>query len=190
MANFKIITPTPGEPGGYVSVTGTSQQWQLGDTVQAMDFGTTATQSTSINPPYDCGVGIFQYGVGYSVSAPQSRGQLIQFIGNSIKLMGSGSSLVNCPLGIAAGPISASNVYGWVQVRGMLDYGRLDQAADVTAGTSAFIGSAADGCVASTQTAAGNALLGVHFPVSIAGASSNTATMFLNFPRMALGSAL
>jgi hypothetical protein len=190
LANFKFIGAYPGEPGGYVSVTGTSQQWQLGDTVQAIDFGTTATQSTSINPPYDCGAGIFQYGVGYSVSAPQSRGQLVQLIGNSVKLMGSGSSLVNLPLGIAAGPISASNVYGWVQVRGMLDYGRLDQNADVTAGTSAFIGSAADGCIASTQTATGNALLGVHFPVSIGGASSNSATLFLNFPKVMMGSAL
>jgi hypothetical protein len=67
--------------------------------------------------------------------------------------------------------------------------------ADVGVGASAFLGSAVDGQIASTQTATGNALKGIFFPVSagsntVAGASTMTATVQLNFPRVRMGSAL
>lgn len=185
MSDFRFITPNVGAVP--VTVTGTSQKWALGYIAQAEDRNTGSASNM--------GVGHFVYCVGASVSAP-NRGDFVFIAGNSAKLIGSGSSLSNSPIGVAAGDITATNVYGWVQVQGLCDFAKLENAT-VAVGASAFIASATntDGQVASTQTATGNALKGIFFPLSLAsntaaGASTMTGTVQLNYPRVRLGSAL
>jgi hypothetical protein len=185
MSDFRILSPYAG--GQPVTVTGTSQKWPLGLIVQAEDRNTASASNM--------GAGHFVYCIGASVSAP-NRGDWVFYAGNSAKLLGSGSSLSNSPIGVAAGDLTASNVYGWVQVRGLCDYAKFENAT-IAVGASAFIASATntDGQIASTQTATGNAVFGIFFPVSVAsntvaGASTMTGTAQLDFPRAFVGSNL
>jgi hypothetical protein len=182
MANFKIAAPQMGAPSP-VSVTGTSQQWPLGYIARAIDYQTTATATAS-----DCGVGEFLYAIGATAGAPQSAGQLVMLSGNSAMLAGTVNRLSNLPLGIAAGAISASNVYGWVQVKGICDYAFMSNHA-VAVGASAFVASTA-GNIASTQGATGAAIYGIAFPVSATSAQSRSLTVALNYPHMGPSSAL
>jgi hypothetical protein len=162
-----------------VSITATVQGWPLGYIAKGEDKGSGSAP---------IGDGLFQYAVGATAGAPQSAGQLVMFSGNSVMLAGTVNRLSNLPLGVAAGPISASNVYGWVQVQGMCDYAFMSNHA-VAAGASAFVASTT-GNIATTQGATGAAIYGLHFPVSATSAESRSLTCFLNFPHMGPSSAL
>jgi hypothetical protein len=114
MSDYKIIHPQIGAIP--VSQTDTSKRLELGYRAQAIDMASGSGNTGSAN----FGAAQFVYCVGFSTSAP-TRGDLVQRFGNSVKKMGSGSTASNMPLGIAAGDISATNVYGWVQVKGICD---------------------------------------------------------------------
>jgi hypothetical protein len=182
MANFKIAAPQMGAPSP-VSATGTVQQWPLGYVAKAIDYQTTATATAT-----NCGVGEFVYAVGATAGAPQSAGQLVMFSGNSVMLAGTVNRLSNFPVGLAAGAISASNVYGWVQVKGVADNARISNH-DVAAGASAFVASTT-GLIATTQGAVGARIWGIHFPVSATSTQSLSVTVALNYPHMGPSSAL
>ena len=167
MSDYRIIHPQIGAVP--VSVTGTTKLLPLGYVAQAQDLQTGST---------NCGCGEFRYVVGPAASGP-SKGDLAMLKGNTVQQAGSASSGSYLPLGIAAGAISATNVYGWVQVRGLCDYAKMENATTDTylAGgraATAFIGSTTDGCMNTTQTATGNAIIGIGFPmgpITLTGAS-------------------
>ena len=197
-ANFKIIDPGIGNQP--VTLTQTVSQFPLGLEVQAVDMvsGSAATGSGNL------GCARFVNCVG-SAASGASRGDLVFRFGNSIQKAGSASSGTNMDLGIAAGDVSNSNVYGWVQIGGICDYAKLEVATTDTllaggVAATAFIGSTVDGVIATTQTAAGHAILGMGFPygsVVCSGASSISSTATISNmtvqlfrPRIVVGSAL
>jgi hypothetical protein len=178
MSNFKIVEPSIGAPSP-VSLTATTQLWPLGFVAKAADHATGSAR---------LGDGLFQYCVGATAGAPQSIGQLVQIRGNSAALAGTANRLSNFALGLAAGAISATNVYGWVQIKGLADYGRCSNH-DIAVGASAFVASTT-GLIATTQGATAAGINGIHFPVSLTSTQSLSVTMELNFPAMNIGSAL
>ena len=178
MSDYKIVEPQIGAPSP-ASATATVQQWPLGYVARGEDFATGSAR---------LGDGLFQYCIGASAGQPQSRGQLVQIRGYSAALAGTVNRLSNFPLGLAAGPISGSNVYGWVQVRGLADYAKASNH-DIAVGASAFVGSTT-GMIATTQGATGAAIYGIAFPISATSTQSQSITIDLNFPTMGPSSAL
>lgn len=178
MSNFKIVQPSVGAPSP-VTLTATTQQWPLGYVALGQDLASGSSQ---------LGNGLFQYCVGATAGAPQSIGQLVQIRGYSAALAGTANRLSNFPLGLAAGAISASNVYGWVQIKGLADYARCSNH-DIAAGVSAFVASTT-GLIATTQGATAAGINGIAFPVSATSTQSLSITVDLNFPAMNIGSAL
>lgn len=183
MANFRLIEPQFGM--APVTATETTQRWPLGYLARAEDKGTATS---------NLGVGEFVYCKAAAASFA-AAGDFVFIAGNSVKVIGSASSQINYNMGVAAGAFSASNVYGWVQVKGFCDNAHLENAT-IGVGASAFIGSNTDsnGQVASTQTATGHALMGIYFPNTVA---SNTgavvginSVVHLNYPKPPVGSAL
>ena len=185
MANFRLIEPQFGM--APVTQTDTVQKWPLGYLARAED---------KVSASSNMGVGEFVYCKAGAASFA-AAGDFVFLGGNSAIVIGSASSQINYNMGVAAGAFSASNVYGWVQVKGFCGNANL-QNATVAAGASAFIGSNTDsnGQIASTQTATGNALMGIHFPNSV---NSDSATnnpvfvntvVYLNYPKPPVGSAL
>ena len=178
MSDYKIVEPQMGAPSPC-SITATVQGWPLGFVAKGEDF---ATGSSRV------GDGLFQYVVGDTAGPALSRGQAVLMRGNSALLAGTVNRLSNLPLGIAAGPISASNVYGWVQVQGFCDYARGTNA-NTSVGATAFVGSTT-GQLASTQGAVGARVWGLHFPVQVTADNSLSVSCYLNFPHMGPSSAL
>jgi hypothetical protein len=88
--------------------------------------------------------GEFVYCRGSNVA---SAGQFVNIQNGSAVLAASANSSRALPVGVAAGALTATNVYGWVQVRGRCDYARCTNhsfAADIPLylGTTAgFLGS-------------------------------------------------
>jgi hypothetical protein len=197
-ANFKIVDPGIGNQP--VTLTQTVKQFPLGLEVQAIDMATGSAATGSGN----LGCARFVYCVG-SAASGASRGDLVFRFGNSIQKAGPASTATMADLGIAAGDVSNSNVYGWVQIGGICDYAKMENATTDTylangVAATAFVGSASDGCMNTTQTAAGHAIMGVGFPygsVVLSGASSvwstasfSNMTVQLFRPRMGMTSAL
>lgn len=178
MSDYKIVEPQLGIPSP-ASSTGTVQQWPLGFVARGVDLATGSAR---------LGEGLFQYCVGATAGQPQLRGQMVQIRGHSAALLGTVNRLSNFPVGLAAGPISASNVYGWVQVKGVADYARCSNH-DIAVGASAFAASTT-GLIATTQGATGAAIYGIAFPVSLTSTQSLSVTIDLNFPTMGPSSAL
>jgi hypothetical protein len=163
-----------------VTLTATTQQWPLGYLALGQDYSSGSSQ---------LGNGLFQYCVGASAGQPQSIGQCVQIRGYSAALAGTVNRLSAFPLGIAAGAISGTNVYGWVQVKGLCDYARATGGFNILAGASAFVGSTT-GQLATTQGATGAAIYGMAFPVSCDASQSLSVTVDLNFPMNGPSSAL
>jgi len=186
MSDFRIVEPQIGAPSP-TSLTATTQQWPLGYIAKGADFasGLGGTAFTSVTR---CGDGLFQYCVGDTAGPALSRGQAVLIRGNSALLAGTAQKASNLPLGIAAGPLSASNVYGWVQVQGYCDYARGTNV-NTSVGATAFLGSTT-GQIATGSGAAGNAIWGLHFPKQVTADNSLSVTCYLNFPHLGPSSAL
>ena len=195
MSDFKIIHPQLGAVP--VSSTGTDLLLPLGYKADAQDI-----QSGSTN--LGCGRFVYVVGVASNASSPV-KGDLVIFKGNTVQKAGMASSASYLPVGIAAGSISGTNVYGWVQILGLCDYAKMENASTDTylagaGAATAFIGSGTDGCMNTTQSATGAAIIGVGFPVAAAitltGASSvwstasfSNMTVQLFYPQIRGGSA-
>lgn len=121
-ANFLVVDPILGVPTP-VSVTNTTRQFPLGLTVRAEDqnaLGTgTASKYGGVGSVYYLGAAEFVYCQGSNVS---SRGMFCQIVSNSAIILSSDNSASFYPIGLAAGALSATNVYGWVQIAGIADY--------------------------------------------------------------------
>jgi hypothetical protein len=168
MSKFAIIDPVIGAPSP-VSATATTQQWQLGYTAQGFDV---ATVASSLN----LGCAGFVYAVGSNVA---SLGQFVMLSNSSAVLLASANSASFFPIGVAAGNLSASNVFGWVQTAGLCDYAR---------GTNSSIGAGVPLYMAGTSgilistPAAGSRVFGVVAPVSYTSSQSSALTVQLYGP--------
>jgi hypothetical protein len=158
---YDIIEPS--QIAVPVSQTDTVQRFGLGLQVRAANFGTGTGTRSNLE-----GGGIFQYCQGSDVT---TAGQFVQIQGNSAVLLAAAASESRFPVGVAAGPLSATNVYGWVQVHGVCDY-VLTTNEDHTAGKPFYINAGTAGLVQSTP-AAGNNIEGA---VNLVAFSSSGAT--------------
>jgi hypothetical protein len=91
------------------------------------------------------------------------------------------------PAGIAAGPLSATNVYGWVQVHGVCDY-VLSTNEDHTKGNPLYVNAGTSGLFQSTPVAGQNVQGAVNMVAfsssagTAAGATQTALTVQLRFP--------
>jgi hypothetical protein len=160
-ANFQIVDPFLGAPGP-ASLTGTVRLFALGLTARGEDKNSTGSA-------FYCGAGEFVYAQGSNVA---SRGQFCQIVSNSAVLLASANSASFYPIGLAAGALSATNVFGWVQIAGLADYATVSNT-DVAANIRVAYGSTA-GQVGSV-TALGSRIQGINIPVSYGSARSASA---------------
>ena len=171
-ANFVVVDPVAGNPSP-VSVTQSTPMFDLGQTAFAADRNTRGTA-------FYCGAGQFVYVQGSNVA---SRGQFCHIVSNSAVLLASGNSASFYPIGLACAALSATNVYGWVQVAGLADYATMTNA-DFAAGVRVAFGSTA-GQIGSV-TALGSRIQGIILPVSYGNAAKTASapnmTVQLNHP--------
>jgi hypothetical protein len=132
------------------SVTGTTPLWNLGQKALAADGVVLGTAS----PPT---VGEFVYCVGSASGG--TAGAFVQFAGYTASVMSAANSASRLPLGFAAGPLTATNVFGWVQVAGIVTNAKGTNA-DIAAGVPMYLHAGA-GQIASAVVA-GNQILGVY----------------------------
>jgi len=166
MANYVIADPIIGAPGP-VSVTGTAQLLPLGYEARGQDA---ATGSANL------GAGVFVYCRGSNVA---SAGQAVHIVNNSAVLLASANSASFYPIGFAAGVLSATNAYGWVQVVGILDNAKVSNS-DGAAGVRIALGSTAGQI--GTVTALGSRIHGIIAPVSWTSTQSASVTLQIHRP--------
>lgn len=166
MSNFVAIDPTLGSPNA--SATGTDRLANIGDIANFVD---NATGSTNM------GCGEFIYCRGSNVA---SRGQFVHVSNGSAVLLASGNSTVFWPIGVAAGVLSATNVFGWVQIQGLCDYATASNTS-VAANDYLALGSTA-GQVGSV-TALGSRIMGLAVPNSFT-SSQVSLTVYLHRPQI------
>jgi hypothetical protein len=169
MATYKVVDPFIGNPTP-VTATATAPQFPLGVVVRAQD------QNTGTS---NVGAGMFQYCQGSNVTA---AGQFVHVSGNQAVLLAAANSASKFPVGVAAGNLSATNVYGWVQVQGICDYARGTNSA-IAAGVPLYIAAGTAGLLL-TNAVAGNLVLGVVAPNSYTSSQSASLTVQLNFPQV------
>lgn len=142
VSNFRIVDPYIGLLGAPVSQTQSVPVAPLGYEAKGVDYGTRTDGVGAGN------AGIFRYCQGSDVG---TAGLFVYVSNNSaIKL----AAAQNAPVGIAAAALSATNVFGWVQVQGLCDYARGTNVA-LTSGNPLYVGTAGgfvvSGSVAGSQ---------------------------------------
>jgi hypothetical protein len=169
MSKYMIIDPVIGAPSP-VSATATSQQWQLGYLAQGFDV---ATGKSSVN----VGCGMFIYAIGSNIA---SLGQFVMLSNSSAVLLASANSASYFPVGVAAGNLSASNVFGWVQVAGICDYAVGGTNSSIGAGAPLYL--AGTSGILITNVALGSHVAGVVAPVSFTSSQLSSFTVQLYNP--------
>jgi hypothetical protein len=165
MSKFVIVDQILGNPTP-VSQTATVQQFPFGPVVNATDA---ATVASSLN----MGGGQFVYAQGSNVTA---IGQFVHLSGVSAVLLASANSASFFPIGVAAGNLSASNVFGWVQVNGMCDYARGTNSS-IPAGAALYLAGTAGLLI--SNSAAGSRVIGVVCSNSYTSSQSASLTVQL-----------
>ena len=169
MSKYFIVDPIIGAQGP-VSVTGTVKLHPLGYYARAEDK---ASGASSIN----FGAGQFVYAQGSNVTA---IGQFVQVSSNSAVLLASANSTCFWPIGVAAGNLSATNVFGWVQVQGICDYASVS---NTSVAANAYIALGSTSGQVGSVTALGSRINGIAIPVSYTSSQSNL-TCYLDFPKL------
>jgi hypothetical protein len=169
MSNFVIIENQVGPQP--VSATGTVPQHYVGKVAAGVDYGSGAS---SVN----IGGGQFVYCQGSNVA---SAGQFVMVSNGSAVLLASANSGSFFPIGVAAGVLSATNVYGWVQIQGKCDYAKGTNSA-IAAGVPLYL-AGTSGYLISTP-GAGSRVIGVVAPAAYTSSQSNAFTVQLNYPQM------
>lgn len=146
------------------TVTGTTPLWNLGQEAWAADvaLGTAGPKN----------VGKFVYCVGAGTGA--TAGAFVQFAGHTASVMSAANSASRLPLGFAAGALTASNVYGWVQVEGIVTNAKGTNA-DVAAGVPMYLHAGA-GQIASAVVA-GNQIQGIFMYKSCGSALASVGSL-------------
>lgn len=170
MSKFMIVDPFIGLPLN-ASQTGTTQLFDLGLEVRGADR---ASAKSSAN----MGGGVFIYAAGSNVTA---IGQFVHFSSGSGVLLASANSASFFPIGVAAGNLSATNVFGWVQVQGNCDYAQGTNSA-IAAGVPLYL--AATAGIINSVAGAGSRLVGIVAPASYTSSQSASFTVNLNRPVM------
>jgi hypothetical protein len=171
MSDYKIADPFIGAPSP-VSLADTVQKWPVGLEVRAVDMATASNQ---------LGGAVFVYCQGSNVS---SAGQWVNIVNGSAVLMAAANSGSGYPVGVAAGTLSATSNYGWVQIAGVCDYAKGTSGATnlaLTAGSGAFIVAGTAGFIQGVSIA-GNRILGVNILSSRASDATTPVYASLNRP--------
>ena len=173
MSKFIMVEPQAGAPGA-MSDTGTDQLWELGYIARAEDKSSGGTSGY-------CGAGEFMYMAGSNVTA---IGQFVQVKespgGNTALLLAAANSASKFPVGVAAGNLSATSVFGWVQIEGLCDYARGTNSS-IAAGQPLYICAGTAGLLV-TNVVNGNQVVGVVAPVSYTSSQSAALTVQLARP--------
>lgn len=161
---YQFAEPGAAFPG--VSATGTVQLMRLGLIAGALDP--------------TLGYAEFMYVQGAAASAP-TAGDWCVLSQYSAGQAVSGNTASQGVVALAPAALSATNVFGWVQVMGHADYAKGTNAS-IAAGAPLFIGSAA-GRANSTGSAAGFRIDGAYCgTASYTSSQSNSLTAFLYYP--------
>lgn len=154
--------------------TGTERRWPLGLEADAMDYPFGASSAPAL--------GKFVYCQG--VATGGTAGALVQYAGFSASVMSAANSASRLPMGFAAGPLTGTAVYGWVQVAGIVTnaYGTNESFA---AGIPLYLNATA-GQICSV-TSLGNHLQGVCVYKSLASTQVNGSSAYLqiHYPHIA-----
>lgn len=169
MSNYVFIDNAIAAPGP-VSATATVQQYDLGLEARAVDR---SSGKSSVN----MGGGVFIYCRGNNAS---SIGNWVMITNNSASLVGTVNSTAAAPLGVAAGVLSATNVFGWVMVQGICDF-VLGTNSSIPAGNSLFLAAGTAG-VGVSNPVAGNRIVGAALGASYTSSQSMSQTVQLNRP--------
>lgn len=164
MSAYQFIQPGAGFQG--VSNTGTVQNLRLGFIAGAVD------------PTY--GYAEFMYVQGASASAP-TAGDLCLVQGGVAQQAVSGNTASQGVIAFAPAALSATNVYGWVQVYGVADYCKLATAATGAVGVALCIGTTA-GRAQTTASATGFRVDGAYISQYTTTANSNSGIVNLYYP--------
>ena len=167
-AVFMCVDPTLGVPAP-ATATATARQFPLGYTARFEDKQTGTAYR---------GCAEFVYCQGSNVTA---LGQVVHISNNSAVLLAAANSASFFPVGVAAGALSATNVYGWVQVAGLCDYLVLTNAS-LAAGGANYINAGTAGFLQSGAVA-GNKVVGIVAPQSNTSADTY-ALVQLNRPQV------
>ncbi len=142
ISNCRIVDPYIGLNGAPISQTASAPQAPLGYEAKYLDYG---ARTDGIGAGLG---GVVRYCQGSDVG---TAGLVVYISNNSaVKL----AAAQNAMVGIAAAPLSATNVYGWVAVQGQIDWARGTNVA-LTSGNPVYVGTAGgfvvSGSVAGSQ---------------------------------------
>lgn len=168
MSKFMVVDPFIGNPTP-VSNTATLQQFAIGLIARAEDKLSGASSLYR-------GAGEFIYCQGSNVTA---IGQFVQVSNGSAVLLASANSGSAFPIGVAAGNISATNVFGWVQIGGICDYAQGTNSS-IAAGVPLYL--AATAGIINSVSALGSRVQGVVAPNSYTSSQSASLTVQLFRP--------
>lgn len=178
MSNFIMMQNDRGlGAAAGMSLTATVQQFPIGYTALAEDRQTGAGVSGRSN---GLGIGEFVYCQGNNVTA---LGQFVHINNNSALVLAAANSASFFPVGLAAGNLSATNVFGWVQIAGLADYAKGTNSA-IAAGVPLYVAAGTAGFLV-TNVVAGNHVQGVVAPASYTSSQSNSLTVQLFRPFLA-----
>lgn len=163
--NYQFIGPGAALPG--VSATGTVQLNRLGLIAGAVD----ASQ----------GYAEFMYVQGASASTP-TAGDMVILSQYSAGQAGTGRTGSQGMCGVVPAALSATNVFGWVQVMGFCDYAKGSNTS-FAAGLPVVMGSTLGQVLKSSATNdTGNRVDGAYFLANSATTASNSVSVFLYYP--------
>jgi hypothetical protein len=166
MATYKIVNPGEGWPavtqtGTYATSAGVVPPLRFGQVVQAVDAS--------------FGMGEFMFVSGSNATA----GNLVRINGvNGGAIVAGSATLTAGPLGFAMADMSATNVWGFVQIRGVFDSA---SHSDAAANGAALKMGAADGAI-DVRSASNDTyeIFGAYNASS--NTASNAASVMLDFP--------
>ena len=172
ISDYKVVDDfLMGPPA--LSDTQSKALFPLGIKARAVNFSATGS---SIFPQF----AEFVYAQGSNVA---SAGQFVQVWNGSAVVLAAANSASFFPVGVAAGLLSATNAYGWVQVDGYVDYAKGTNSA-IAAGVPLYVAAGTAGYLV-TNVVAGNHVQGVVAPVSYTSSQSNSLTVQLFRPFIA-----
>jgi hypothetical protein len=171
MSDYNAIYPLVGAPTP-VTRTDSAPAFPIGLEVQAVDRAAASTLGGQ--------AGVFVYCRGSNMA---SAGQFVHIVNGSAVLLASANSASKYPIGVGAAALTATNVYGWVQVAGRCDFARGTNTAP-SAGIPVHVCATAG--IVLTNVAGGSQVQGIVglADVTATASSAGSYCYFLDRPRM------
>lgn len=172
MSAYKFINPLmgvpqPGDTGTFGTQPGSGAPFPFGLIQEAVDP--------------TLGYAEFMFVKGGAASAP-ARGDACLIVNNAVQQIVSGNTASQGQVGIAAGAISASNVWGWAQVYGVCDYAKLGTQGTGAVGLPLCIGTTAGRLQTTASVSTGFWINAVKVGNYSTTANSDAATIQLAWP--------